>query len=154
MCTAGTVSPPEVASARRLLKHRQVVLLDVSEQDLRPPVDGPEQGSEPLGAALAVPELPVQAQGVQQQALQSARPQRAHRRRREAAGEEQKRHRGKGLSREGWAERKKAVGHSSKDVSRGKHVYPEERRTRSLLLKTLLMVTCGIAPSDTDPNKF
>lgn len=86
---------------RRVLKHRQVVLLDVAEQDLCPPVDGLEQGSEPLSTALALPELLVQAQGLQQQALPPARPQPGHRRCREAAGEEQKRQGGKGLSREG-----------------------------------------------------
>lgn len=58
----------------------------MAEQDLRPPVDGLEQGSQSLGAPLALPELPVQAQGLQQQALQSARPQPGHRRRWEAAG--------------------------------------------------------------------
>jgi len=73
-----------------------------------PPVDGPKQGSQALGAALALPELPVQAQGLQQQALQPARPQRGHRCRREAAAEERKREGGKGLPREGQEGRRGA----------------------------------------------
>lgn len=101
MCQAGALSQPAVGSARRVLEQRQVVLPDVAEQDACPPVNGADQGSQPLGAALALPELPVQAQRLQQKALQSARPQRGHRRRRETAVEEQKRQGGKGLSREG-----------------------------------------------------
>lgn len=100
MCRAGARSQLEAGSARRVLEQRQVVLLDVAEQDPCPPVNGLEEGSQPLGAALALPQLLVQAQGLQQQALQPARPQRGHRRRRETAGQEQTQG-GKGLSREG-----------------------------------------------------
>lgn len=121
---AGTVSQPEVGSARRVLKHRQVVLLDVAEQDLCPPVNGLEQGSQPLGTPLALPELPVQAQGLQQQALQSARPQRGHCCCWEAAVEEQKRQGEKGLSKESSAEKEGAAGHWSKDASRGNSRLP------------------------------
>lgn len=142
-CKAGPVSQPEIGSARRVLKHRQVVLLDVAEQDLCPPVNGLEQGSQPLGTTLALPELPVQAQGPQQQALQSARPQRGHRRRREAAVGEQKRQGGKGYP--GKAEQRRREQQGTELLQEEMDVYPEEHRMRNLLLKTLPMLSMQVS---------
>lgn len=139
MCKAGTVSPQEVGSSQRVLKHCQVVLVDVAEQDLCPPVDGPEQGSQPRGAALALPELPVQAQGVQQQALQSARAQPGHRRRWEAAVESRRDREGRAYP--GKAEQRGREQQGTRAKILQEEMHPEEGRTRSLLLKTLPMVS-------------
>lgn len=121
------------------------MLLDVPQQDACPPVDGPQQGSQPLSAALALPELPVKAQRFQHQALQPARPQCGHCCCWEAAAEEQKREGGKGITQgrlsKGGGQQQGTPAKATPVLGEEMHVHPDEDRMRSLLLKTLPMVS-------------
>lgn len=65
-------------SAQGVPHHSQVVLLEVPQQDLSPPLQDLQQRPQPCSTSLALPQLLVPVQRLQQPVGQAARPQCGH----------------------------------------------------------------------------